>query len=155
MIFMTHSEKAAKYFMDGYNCAQAVFLAFSDVTGIDEKTSLMLSSSFGGGMGRLREVCGAVSGAFMAAGALFGYISPTDDVSKKEHYALIQEIAKRFKERNNTIICRELIAGITNDTLPTPTPRNEEFYKTRPCVRFVMDAADILDEIIEKKSKEE
>lgn len=151
---MTHAQKAAKYFEQGYNCAQAVFLAFSDVTGIDQKTSLMLSSSFGGGMGRLREVCGAVSGAFMAAGVLFGYVSPTDDKAKKEHYALIQEIAKRFKEKNNTIICRELLSGIANDTLPTPSPRNEEYYKTRPCVRFVMDASNILDEIIEEKSKE-
>lgn len=152
---MTHAEKAEKYFKDGYNCAQAVFLAFSDVTGFDKKTALMISSSFGGGMGRLREVCGAVSGVFMAAGAIFGYISPTDDVSKKEHYELIQEIAKRFKEKNNTIICRELIDGIAKDTLPSPTPRNDVFYKTRPCLRFVMDAADILDEIIEQKSKEE
>ena len=151
---MTHAEKAANYFKEGYNCAQAVFLAFSDVTGIDEKTALMISSSFGGGMGRLREVCGGVSGAFMAAGALFGYINPEDDTAKKEHYALIQEIAKSFKEKNNTIICRELLDKMANDTLPTPTPRNEEFYKTRPCVRFVMDAADILDEIIKEKSKE-
>lgn len=150
---MTHAEKAANYFKEGYNCAQAVFLAFSDVTHLDEKTSLMISSSFGGGMGRLREVCGAVSGVFMAAGAIFGYISPTDDSEKKQHYSLIQDIAKRFKEKNNTIICRELIEGITKDTLPTPTPRNEDFYKTRPCLRFVMDACDILDEIIKEKER--
>ncbi len=150
---MTHKEKAKQYFEEGYNCAQAVFLAFSDVTGLDEKTSLMLSSSFGGGMGRLREVCGAVSGAFIAAGVLFGYTSPDDDNTKKEHYALVQEIAKRFKERNNTIICRELLQKTANDTLPNPTPRTEEFYKTRPCVRFVMDASEIFDEIIEERSE--
>ena len=148
---MTHAEKAANLFKEGYNCAQAVFSAFCDVTGMDEKTALMLSSSFGGGMGRLREVCGACSGAFMAAGIMYGYCDPKDDAAKKEHYALIQEIAKRFKEKNNTIICRELIEGIAKDTLPAPTPRTEEFYKVRPCLRFVMDAADILDEIIEEK----
>lgn len=150
---MTHSEKAAELFTHGYNCSQAVFAAFCDVTGMDEKTALKLSSSFGGGMGRLREVCGAVSGAFMVAGMLFGYDSYDDDISKKEHYALIQDIAKRFKERNNSIICRELIQGLAKDTLPTPTPRNIEFYKTRPCLRFVMDAADILDDIIKEKEE--
>lgn len=149
---MKHSEKAAELFTKGYNCSQAVFAAFCDVTGMDEKTALALSSSFGGGMGRLREVCGAVTGVFMVAGMLFGFDSPDDDVAKKEHYALIQEIAKRFKERNNTIICRELVEGLAKDTLPTPTPRTAEFYKTRPCLRFVMDAADILDDIIRERS---
>jgi len=149
---MTHAEKAAELFIEGYNCAQAVFGAFCDVTGFDEKTAMKISSSFGGGMGRLREVCGACTGAFMVAGILFGYDDPKDDVIKKEHYALIQDIAKRFKEKNNTIICRELLDGIANDTLPTPSPRTEEYYKARPCLRFVMDAADIVDEIIAEKS---
>lgn len=152
MINMTHAEKAAELFKEGYNCAQAVFCAFNDVTGMDDKTALCISSSFGGGMGRLREVCGAVSGMFMAAGVIFGYDDPKDDNAKKEHYALIQEMAKRFKEKNNSIICRELVEGLANDTLPTPTPRTEEFYKNRPCTRFVMDAADILDDIIKEKS---
>lgn len=151
---MKHSEKAAELFIEGYNCAQAVFAAFCDVTNIDEKTALMLSSSFGGGMGRLREVCGAVSGAFMVAGTLYGYTNPKNDTEKKEHYALIQDIAKRFREKNNTIICRELIEGLANDTLPTPTPRTEEFYKSRPCLRFVIDACDIVDEIIQERSNE-
>ena len=154
MIQMTHAEKAAELFIEGYNCAQAVFGAFCDVTGIDEKSAMTISSSFGGGMGRLREVCGACTGAFMVAGILFGYDDPKDDLAKKEHYALIQDIANRFKERNNTIICRELLDGIAKDTLPTPTPRTEEYYKSRPCLRFVMDAADILDEIIKEKSKD-
>ena len=148
---MNHAEKAAELFTKGYNCSQAVFVAFCDVTGMDEKTALMLSSSFGGGMGRLREVCGAVSGIFMVAGILFGFDTPDNDVVKKEHYALIQDIARRFKERNNTIICRELVNGLVKDTLPTPTPRTSEFYKTRPCLRFVMDAADILDDILKEK----
>lgn len=151
---MTHSEKAAELFCQGYNCAQSVFAAYCDVTGMDEKTALLLSSSFGGGMGRLREVCGAVSGAFMAAGIIFGYCDPKDDIAKKNHYALIQEIAKKFKEKNSSIICRELVEGIAKDTLPTPTPRNNHFYKTRPCLRFVMDICDILDEFLNKKETE-
>lgn len=148
---MTHSEKAAKLFCSGYNCSQAVFAAFCDVTGIDEKTALKLSSSFGGGMGRLREVCGAVSGAFMVAGILYGYDIPNDNTVKKEHYSLIQDIANRFKQQNNTIICRELVKGLAKDTLPSPTVRTENFYKTRPCLRFVITAADILDDIIKEK----
>lgn len=151
---MTHSEKAKELFCEGYNCAQAVFTAYCDVTDMDEKTALLISSSFGGGMGRLREVCGALSGIFMVAGIVFGYTDSKDDDVKKEHYALIQDIAHRFKEKNSSIICRDLVEGIANDTLPTPTPRNDEFYKTRPCLRFVMDACDIFDEILEEKKGE-
>ena len=151
---MTHAKKAAELFCKGYNCAQAVFGAYCDITGMDEKTALLLSSSFGGGMGRLREVCGAVTGAFMVAGIVFGYSDPKNDAAKKEHYALIQRIAKEFKEKNSSIICRELVEGIAKDTLPTPTPRNDEFYKTRPCLRFVMDACDILDNILDEKQQE-
>lgn len=148
---MKHSQIAGELFKEGYNCAQAVFGAYCDVTNMDRETAFKLSSSFGGGMGRLREVCGACSGIFMVAGLVFGYNDPKDDELKKEHYALIQEIAKRFKEKNGTIICRELVEALAKDTLPTPTPRTEEFYKVRPCQRFVMDACDILDEIIAEK----
>ena len=93
---LDHREKAIKIFEDGYNCAQAVFLAFCDVTGLDEKTAITLSSSFGGGMGRMREVCGAVSGMFMVAGILYGYEDPKAKEEKAEHYARIQALAKDF-----------------------------------------------------------
>ncbi len=146
---MSHSEKAVALFKSGYNCAQAVFVAFSDVTGLDEKTALMLSSSFGGGMGRMREVCGAVSGMFMVAGQLYGYSSPTDSAAIKEHYALIQRMAAKFREENGSIICRELL-GIDSDGA-TPTKRTDEFYKKRPCVELVKTCAEIMDEIIAEK----
>jgi C_GCAxxG_C_C family probable redox protein len=156
---MKHTEIARDLFMEGYNCAQAVFAAFCDVTGLEREYALRLSSSFGGGMGRLREVCGAVSGMFMVAGILYGYTSPTDDGQKKEHYALIQSLAEEFKVRSqgNSILCRELLSALSAekkasaDTGSTPTPRNDEFYKARPCLRFVECAAEILDELIEKK----
>ena len=137
---MSHSEKAVALFKSGYNCAQAVFVAFSDVTGLDEKTALMLSSSFGGGMGRMREVCGAVSGMFMVAGQLYGYASPTDNVAKKEHYALIQRMAAKFREENGSIICRELL-GIDSDGA-TPTKRTDEFYKKR-CNIIIENTSDL------------
>ncbi|MBR6581853.1 MAG: C_GCAxxG_C_C family protein [Ruminococcus sp.] len=144
-----HAEKACRLFMEGRNCAQAVFAAFSDITGIDEELSLRLSSSFGGGMGRMREVCGAVSGMFMVAGVLYGYSSADDDAEKAEHYRRIQLLAEKFKEKYNTINCGELLKNLKVNTNPVPEKRTEEYYKARPCIRFVEAAAEILDEYIE------
>lgn len=147
---MKHSEKAAELFCNGANCAQAVFCAFCDKTGMDNKTAMKLSSSFGGGMGRMREVCGACSGMFMAAGMLYGYAETETDADKAEHYKRIQVMAEKFKEKNSgTIICRELLKTLKPSETPNPTPRTPEFYKARPCVKFVIEAAEILDELIE------
>lgn len=146
---MTHADKAEALFKEGYNCSQAVVVAFCDVTKMDEKTALSLSSSFGGGMGRLREVCGAVSGMFMVAGLLYGYTSPTDNEHKKSHYALIQAMAQKFKDKTGSIICRELLGGPDNS--PNPTLRTAEFYKKRPCSELVRICADIVDQVIAEK----
>lgn len=146
---MTHADKAEALFKEGYNCSQAVVVAFCDVTKMDEKTALALSSSFGGGMGRLREVCGAVSGMFMVAGLLYGYTSPTDNEKKKAHYALIQAMAQKFKDKTGSIICRELLGGPDNS--PNPTLRTAEFYKKRPCSELVRICADIVDQVIAEK----
>ena len=94
---MDHSKKAGELFQEGYNCAQAVFLAFEDLYDIDHETALKLSSSFGGGMGRMREVCGAVSGMFMVAGVLYGYDDPKAQTEKADHYKRIQELAEEYK----------------------------------------------------------
>ena len=94
---MTHSEKGAQYFCEGYNCSQSVVLAYCDDLKLDKELALKMSSSFGGGMGRLREVCGAVTGIFFVAGILHGYSNPTDKKAKDEHYKLIQELAEEFK----------------------------------------------------------
>lgn len=143
---MNHGEKAAQLFLDGYNCAQAIAVAFCDVTGQEEKAAAKMASSFGGGMGRLREVCGAVSGMFLVAGLLYGYEEPGDDREKKEHYARVQELAQAFRERMGSIVCRELLKNPPTD--PTPSPRTEEYYKTRPCVRMVFTAGEILENYI-------
>ncbi len=148
---MSHVEKAHELFADGCNCAQAVFAAFCDVTGMEKEQALRLSSSFGGGMGRMREVCGACSAMFMVAGLLYGYSDISDPIAKKEHYALIQRLGAEFKGMNGTIICRELLESLKPDSSPEPTKRTAEFYKCRPCVRFVEDAAKILDSLIEEK----
>jgi len=146
---MTHAEKAKALFEQGYNCAQAVTLAFADDMELDRETAARISSSFGGGLGRLREVCGCVSGMAFVAGELYGYADPKAVEEKAAHYALIQELAKEFKEKNGSIICRELLAGITDDTAPTPEARTASYYKKRPCARLAADAAEILERKME------
>ena len=145
----TKGEIAKQYFLDGYNCAQAVVLAFAQDFGLDKKTAVMLSSSFGGGMGRLREVCGAVSGMFMVLGLKYGYASPEDNQAKKELYKKVQEVAGLFKDDNGSIICRELLGlNQTGKSDPTPELRTESYYKKRPCKDLVKFAADLVDEYI-------
>ena len=144
---MNHSIKAAELFVSGSNCAQAIVVAFCDVTGLEPDFAAKLSSSFGGGMGRLREVCGAVSGMLMVAGLLYGYSDPGEnDSNKKAHYQLVQQLAGAFQAECSSIVCREILKNPPSD--PNPTPRTAEFYKVRPCVRMVMTAARILDEYI-------
>ena len=140
-----HSIRAGELFLAGYNCSQSVVVAFCDLTGLSEEFSAKLSSSFGGGMGRMREVCGAVSGMLTVAGLLYGYGAP-DDAAKKAHYTLVQALAGQFRDEHGSIICREILKNPPSD--PNPTPRTAEFYKTRPCARMVMTAARILDEYI-------
>ncbi len=145
---MTHREKALEYFHQGYNCAQSVFAAFCDVTGYKEDDALRLASSFGAGMGRMREVCGSCSAMFMVAGIVRGYTDTSSSEPKKAHYELIQSLAAKFREKHGTIICRELLQSLKPDTSPTPSERTKEYYKIRPCAVFVADAADILDEML-------
>ena len=145
-----HTEKAVTLFTQGYNCAQSVFVAFSDVTGIDEELAKRLSSSFGGGMGRMREVCGTCSAMFMIAGILYGEGTETDHSIKTEHYKRIQYLAEEFRKIHETIICRDLLKGLAVTSEPTPEKRTEQYYKVRPCVKFVRTAAEILDRYLEE-----
>lgn len=149
-----HADKAKALFLQGYNCAQAVVCAFEDVTGLDRDTAARLACSFGGGMGRMREVCGTVSGALLALGLACGYADPNDPEAKKAHYARVREFARRFRERSGSIICRELLQGV--ETVPggDPEPRTAEYYARRPCPRLAWQAADILDEMLQEIEKE-
>lgn len=146
----THSELAMAYFKEGYNCSQSVFMAFCDEYDMDLEMALKISSSFGGGMGRLREVCGAVTGMFMVAGMIYGYTDPKDHTSKTEHYKRIQYLAKVFKEKNHSIICRDLLGLDVDKDSPVPELRTAEYYKKRPCVELVGMAADIMENYIEE-----
>ena len=143
---MNHSTHAAQLFVDGYNCAQSIAVAFSDVTGLTPEMSAKMVSAFGGGMGRLREVCGAVSGMFFVLSVLYGYEAP-NPAKQKEIYSAVQELAEKFRAQNGSIICREILKNPPSD--PNPTPRTAEFYRVRPCTRMVIVAAEILDEYIE------
>ncbi len=146
---MDHGRKAAELFLSGRNCAQSVVLAFSDLTGLEDGFAAKLSSSFGGGMGRMREVCGAVSGMLMVLGLLYGYDEPGEgDCSKKAHYRAVQELAGKFREEVGSIVCREILKNPPSD--PNPSPRTEEYYRQRPCARMVLTAARILDTYIEE-----
>ena len=143
-----HAERARELFFEGYNCAQAVFCAFCDVTGLDIEAAARMSSSFGGGLGRLREVCGTVSGAALVLGIVRGYSDPKDYQAKKAHYALVQEFARRFREENGSIVCRELLQGVDAAPGNEPEARTPEFYKKRPCLNLAASAARILDEML-------
>ncbi len=134
--------------MKGYNCCQSIVLAFEDLLPVDKALLSKLSSSFGGGMGRLREVCGSVSGMFMAAGLLYGYEEPETGSVKAEHYERIQELARRFEEKHGSIVCRELLGLNVRHDRPLPEARTDEYYKKRPCPELIGDAAEILEQFI-------
>ena len=150
---MDHGMKAAELFLSGYNCAQSVAVAFCDVTGMEEKAAARTVSAFGGGMGRLREVCGAVSGMFFVLSLLYGYDTPGDDVSKMKLYTEVQELAGKFRENCGSIVCREILKNPPTD--PKPSPRTAEYYKTRPCARMVLVAGQLMDEFIAAHPLEE
>lgn len=113
-----HADKARELFNDGYNCSQAVFGAFAEDAGLDMKTALRFASPFGGGMGRMREVCGGVSGMLMVLGLFYGYDEPDDAQAKKELYSYVRALADKFKESEGSIICRELARGSENSARP-------------------------------------
>ena len=144
---MTRGEIAESYFKKGFNCAQSVVMAFHGETGLSEEASAKLASSFGGGLGRMREVCGAVSGMAIVLGILYGYDDPSVPNASRDHYALVQALAGKFREANGSIVCRELLGG-SPSVAATPEPRTAEYYKKRPCPELVRLSADILEEYI-------
>lgn len=146
------AREAMDLFRQGYNCAQAVLVAFCKDLGLDEQQALMLSSSFGGGIGRMREVCGAVSGMAMVAGLARGYTDPRASSEKAAHYERIQKLANKFREKNGSIICRELL-GLTRPGPDSPVPeeRTTDYYKKRPCDILVGQCAAILEQELGKR----
>ena len=142
---MDRSERAGTYFLEGYNCAQSVAMAYADLLGMDVKAAARLASPFGAGMGRMREGCGAVSGMLMVLGTLYGY-DVLDDEIKKNLYEQVQGLAGAFREQVGTIYCREILDNPSTD--PNPSERNAAYYAQRPCARMVMIAAGLMEEFI-------
>ncbi len=148
---MKKSEVAVKLFTDGYNCAQALLGAFAEDIGLTESQALKMAAPFGGGVGRQREVCGAVSGMLMAFGMLYGYDTPETGDIKMQHYEQTRALCDKFAEINGSIICRDILK--TAEVGGTPEARTEQYYHERPCVRCVRTAAEILEEYIKQNGK--
>lgn len=146
---MKNSQKAVELFESGYNCAQAVLGAFAEDIGISTEQALKLSSAFGGGVGRQREICGACSGMLMAFGTLYGYATAETGEIKAKLYEDTRALCEKFREANGSIICREILK--TEESGGTPSARTKQYYKERPCVRCVRTAAEILEEYIRKQ----
>lgn len=144
----SRSDRAYENFLKGYNCTQAVTVAFAEELGLDEQTAAKLSCGFGGGMGRMREVCGTFSGVVMVLSQLYGYSDPKDTATKKDLYEKIRALAAKFKEDNGSIICRELLGLDKAEESAAPEPRTAEYYKKRPCPELCRYAAKILEEFI-------
>ena len=152
-------EKAVELFKEGYNCSQSVVAAFADMYGFTNEQALKMSASFGGGIGRMRQTCGAACGLFMLAGLETGCTEGKDREGKENNYKVVQALAEEFRKRNGSLICAELLGlSKTAPTPATPEARTAEYYKKRPCVKMVEEAARIWCEYLstnsEKKSVE-
>ena len=151
--------KAKRLFKEGgYNCCQAVVLAYNDLFGMDDTLAASLTSGFGGGMGRMREVCGSVSGMVFLSGLISSAADPSIKECRTANYALVQEMAGRFKEINGSIVCKELLGLVPMGSQisavqesPEPSDRTPEYYKKRPCEELVGISARIVGEILVKR----
>ena len=147
---ISKGELAYRNFLKGYNCTQAITVAFAEELGLDEKTAARLSCGFGGGMGRMREVCGTFSGVVIVVSWLYGYSEPKALDAKTALYEKIRALAAKFREDNGSIICRELLGLDKAEDSATPAPRTREYYEKRPCPELCRYAADMLEEFIKK-----
>ncbi len=141
-------EQAVATFEAGYTCAQSVFVTYADLFGMDRETALKLSSPMGGGIGRMREVCGAVSAMALLAGLKEGNTDPTDEAGKENIYLLTRKMAEKFREQHETILCRELLGIDGMEESAKPSPRTPQYYQERPCSRVIATAAKIIEEML-------
>lgn len=140
--------QAVRTFESGYTCAQSVFATYADLFGMDRETALKLASPMGGGVGRMREICGVVSAMALLGGLKEGNIDPENEDGKEQIYLLTRKMADRFKEKNHSIICRELLGIEGREESARPSERTKEYYASRPCSRLVADAAEIIEEML-------
>ena len=149
-MFEERIEKAVGFFKSGYNCSQSVVLAFADMYGFTQEQAARMAASFGGGIGRMRQTCGAACGMFLLAGLETGATDPKDREGKGANYAVVQELAAEFKKRNGSTICAELL-GVKKPEGVSPEERTDQYYAKRPCVRMVEEAARIWVEYLENR----
>ena len=148
-------EKAVALFKEGFNCSQSVVAAFADQYGFTHEQALRMSASFGGGIGRMRETCGAACGLFMLVGLETGAVEGADRDGKARNYAVVQELAEEFKRRNGALKCADLLGLSKKEpVVSTPEARTAQYYAKRPCVKMVEEAARIWCEFLEKSSLE-
>lgn len=147
-------EKAVALFKEGYNCSQSVVGAFADMYGFTEEQAFRMAASFGGGIGRMRETCGAACGLFLVAGLETGATEGADRQGKAANYAVVQELAEEFKRRNGALRCADLLGLSKKEpVVSTPEARTEQYYAKRPCAKMVEEAARIWCEYLEKHPK--
>lgn len=162
MINEERVNRAVELFRSGFNCSQSIVIAFADLYGFTEEQAARMSASFGGGIGRMRETCGAACGMFILAGLETGSTDPNDRKGKGDNYAVVQELAEEFRKRNGSLICAELLgvkksntdAECNNNTThktTMPEERTDLYYSKRPCVEMVREAATIWAEFLDKK----
>ena len=149
---MTKGEQAKELFLNGHNCAQAVLCAYAQELGLSQEQAIAMAACFGGGLGRQREVCGAVSAMCMVLSLKYAPKDPKDHIAKSAFYAQIQELCKRFKEDNGSIICRELLGLAPGPSAPTPEPRTAQYYTHRACADKVKSATDILEKYLQEQA---
>lgn len=145
---MSRGELAKHFFSKGLNCSQAVLMSFADLTGLDEPVLLRIAAPLGGGIGRMREVCGTVSGMMLVLGLVFYNAGNPTGAEKSALYAREQEVARRFRAQTGSIVCRELLAGVSIDSSPNAEERTTQYYKKRPCSELCGIAANILEEYL-------
>ncbi len=142
-------EKAEALFKSGYNCAQSVVGAYADLFDMEPETALRFAEGLGGGMGRMRLTCGAVSGMALVAGMMLSSGKPDDLDARETVYENVQKMANLFQEKNGSLICRELLGeALPKGNSARPQERNEQFYKARPCLSYVRQCAEIIEQIL-------
>ena len=156
---LSKAEQARALFESGCNCAQSVAGSFYREMGLSEETVLLLASPFGGGISRMRETCGAVTGMMMVLGLTHGYQPFTDEEThlreKTRVYRTGQELAESFRRKYGTLLCRELLRGTGADDTPEPSARTEQYYRSRPCAEIIAFAASLLDEYLQEQNRKE
>ncbi len=151
---MNREQRARAYFLEGYNCAQSVGMAFSDLIGFSEEETARYLCGFGGGFSRMREMCGAISGMVFVLNVLYGHSLPKSHQEKADYYALVQTLIRRFEEEFGYCRCGDLL-GVSGPEAPVPEERTEEYYQKRPCPNFIGRAAAILEEYLRKENGKE